>query len=107
MPHCTRSRPPRPAVNAACINTPGGYTCQCHLTYTGNGQVCVADVAAQDAVAAKFETNTPPTESKFGFTPVAYPVNAPGFAYDPTGGWGHMGCLLATISMHAQPCLRS
>ena len=44
------------AVNAACINTPGSFTCQCFLGFTGNGKVCIADVPAQDAIADKFKT---------------------------------------------------
>lgn len=44
-------------MNAACINTPGSFTCQCFLGYTGNGKVCIADVPAQQAIADKFKTD--------------------------------------------------
>lgn len=44
-------------MNAACINTVGGFTCQCFLGYTGNGKVCIADTAAIDAIKDKFKTD--------------------------------------------------
>ena len=44
-------------VNAACINTVGGFTCRCFETYLGNGRICLPDPLAQAVVAASFFTN--------------------------------------------------
>lgn len=71
-------------VNAACINTAGGFTCECFLAYTGDGRTCTEIPGEIAAIRGLFITNFKvsnwPTSA-----PVAYPVNAPGFAYDPTG----------------------
>lgn len=70
--------------NAACINTEGGFTCQCYEGYIGNGKKCVPNLVALARTRESYYTNN--TLSCFaGVVPVAYPVGAPGWVYDPTG----------------------
>lgn len=51
------SPPLTPPANAACVNTAGGYTCQCHLTYVGDGRTCVEVPGARAAVEDLFFTD--------------------------------------------------
>ncbi|KAI3438259.1 hypothetical protein D9Q98_000695 [Chlorella vulgaris] len=81
------------AANAACINTPGSWACQCHLTFLGNGRTCVPDSAAQDQVEAAFFTNGL-VNSFPGSQDVPYPTTAPGWATDPSGFFGPNGSRL-------------
>jgi hypothetical protein len=102
----------RAAANAACVNTVGSFTCQCYLTFIGDGRTsgtgCTADVVAQDDVEASFFTNQKgdaswcsvplpmsPCKTRIclpaavnGFPTsqnVVYPTTAPGWVRDPTG----------------------
>ena len=79
-----------PAANAACINTAGGYECQCHLTWQGNGRLCAANTGAQEALRAKFFTNGR-VNGFPGSTNVAWPTTAPGWVADPTGYYSQFG----------------
>lgn len=45
------------AANAACINTAGSFTCQCHITYFGNGNICIPELVAQASLSSAFFTN--------------------------------------------------
>ena len=32
------------STNAACTNTPGGFTCTCNQGYTGDGVMCLGNI---------------------------------------------------------------
>ncbi|KAL0028744.1 hypothetical protein WJX79_004058 [Trebouxia sp. C0005] len=69
------------AANAACINTQGGFQCQCWLGYTGDGvSSCTASPAVND-LPSQYVTEA--TQGPL-ICDVMYPIDAPGSAYDPT-----------------------
>lgn len=78
--------------NAACTNTPGGYTCACYPGYSGDGRAtCRADPAALAATSARYATDGTGKLACSEGGDVAYPDGAPGFAYDPTWGLSRPG----------------
>ncbi|DBB02500.1 hypothetical protein WJX82_002641 [Trebouxia sp. C0006] len=79
------------AANAACINTQGGFQCQCWLGYTGDGvSSCTASPAVND-LPSQYVTEA--TQGPL-ICDVMYPIDAPGSAYDPT--------LIAGLTMNPQ-----
>ncbi|MEZ4327005.1 MAG: Ig-like domain-containing protein [Polyangiales bacterium] len=47
------------SANAACVNTPGGFQCQCATGFTGDGSTCVALVVTSPLAGAQLGTATP------------------------------------------------
>ena len=77
-------------MNAACINTPGSYKCDCYDGYHGNGHLCIAlPIALTRIEKAYYTKNTLSCISTSQH--VSYPTNAPGYVVDPTGYFPTVG----------------
>ncbi|CAD7701855.1 unnamed protein product [Ostreobium quekettii] len=72
-------------ANAGCINTDGGFTCQCHPGYEGDGQSVCEETASLAEIQAQYTTAGPGILACEEGEDVQYPIGAPGFVYDPTG----------------------
>ncbi len=72
------------SANAACINTPGSYKCECYDGYHGNGKLCIALPISLTRIEKSYYTKD--TLSCISTSQnVPYPTNAPGYVVDPTG----------------------
>ncbi|KAK9841349.1 hypothetical protein WJX74_004374 [Apatococcus lobatus] len=71
------------ASSAACRNTPGGFTCQCFMGYTGNGTSCMATSDVGRTANSYVSSGTAQLACNEGSN-VLYPPTAPGFRHDPT-----------------------
>eukprot|EP00884_Botryococcus_braunii_P009399 jgi/Botrbrau1/18460/Bobra.0072s0043.1 len=69
--------------NSACINTNGGFKCQCYWGYSGNS--CTTPGPELGRLSAAYETDGPARVACDEGQNVVYPETAPGFLYDPTG----------------------
>ena len=69
-------------ANAACIDTDGGFVCECHYGYDGDGVSCVENAATLAELETKYYTNAGATSCQVAI-PVEWPVTAPGGVYDP------------------------
>lgn len=69
--------------NAACIDTPNGYTCTCYYGYSGDGRTCTPDTAELSSLKSKYWTEKNGLSCKEGL-PVEWPEHSPGWVYDPT-----------------------
>ncbi|CAL8463534.1 g3068 [Coccomyxa elongata] len=69
------------AANSTCINTPGGFTCQCWRGFIGDGSTCKATPAVAQLES---EYSAEATQGPL-ICDIKYPMDAPGFVYDPTG----------------------
>ncbi|EIE27597.1 glycoside hydrolase [Coccomyxa subellipsoidea C-169] len=77
-----KTAPPVPGTgNSTCINTDGGFTCQCWRGFTGDGTKCDATPAVAQLESAY---STEATQGPL-ICDIKYPQIAPGFVYDPTG----------------------
>ncbi len=54
-------------ANAACANTPGGFTCTCNVGYSGNGRTC-SDVNECTAMTSNCDANATCTNSTGSFS---------------------------------------
>lgn len=68
--------------NAACVDTDGGFTCECFYGYSGDGASCTEDAAAIAELKSKYYATPQATSCQVNI-PVPYPVTAPGGLYDP------------------------
>lgn len=72
------------SINAACINNPGSYKCECYKGWHGNGRICVSMPISQFHILTAFYTNDSLSCISTS-EDVEYPVTAPGYVEDPTG----------------------
>ncbi len=71
------------SANAACINLPGSYKCECYDGYHGNGKLCIALPISLTRIEKSYYTKD--TLSCISTSEdVPYPTNAPGYVVDPT-----------------------
>ncbi|GMH40074.1 hypothetical protein BSKO_07978 [Bryopsis sp. KO-2023] len=70
--------------NGGCINTDGGFECQCYPTFELNGDICVptADLLRLDSQYVSKGAGEVACDEGDN---IQFPVGAPGFVYDPTG----------------------
>lgn len=71
-------------LHAGCVNSDGGFECQCYVGYTGNGVNCEASRALRRLERDYFTEGEGQLACDEGDN-IEYPVAAPGFVYDPTG----------------------
>lgn len=76
-------------INAACGNTNGGFTCTCFPGYQGDGKTCAITPYVAE-VQNVFNSAGPGQVACNEGTNVVYPVRAPGWVPDPTGGLDRM-----------------
>lgn len=68
--------------NAACIDTPEGFECQCFLGFTGDGVTCTPNEGDAEELAAVYWSQPEGSTCDAGVD-VEYPSGAPGWMYDP------------------------
>ena len=70
------------SLSSKCVAcTAGGFQCQCWLGYTGDGVTSCSPSPAVNALTSEYVTEA--TQGPL-ICDVAYPLDAPGSAYDPT-----------------------
>lgn len=68
--------------NGVCINTEGGFKCECPYGYDGDGTTCSEDPDILDELEGKYFTSEGALSCKEAI-PVDWPENGPGYLYDP------------------------
>ena len=102
---CVRGTAGCAKVGAACVNTVGGYSCSCVPGVTGDGLRCTRSQRALDALRKAY---TPSPKGKIACDegkPVAYPLGAPGFAYDPIGAGNSSATGGSSVSVTDLGCM--
>eukprot|EP00891_Asterochloris_glomerata_P005372 jgi/Astpho2/5372/fgenesh1_pg.00075_%23_44_t len=90
------------APNAACIDTNGSFACECWLGYTGDGIRSCTPTAALQALPESYTSEA--TQGPL-LCDIAYPMDAPGYAHDPTANPADAGIGSVSPVTSVQQCM--